>query len=166
MDNQWHLVYTKAKQEEKAEQHLKNQGFEVYLPRHCVSARKKGKYTDIIQPLFPRYLFVQLTEGVHNYAPIRSTRGAVGLVRVGVDPAIAPRDLIEYLQSNEAVALEPRPANPFHAGDRVQVVDGPFAGYEAIYQCEQGEERALILLSLMNQFSKVTLPVHDLAKAI
>lgn len=163
MSSHWHLVYTKSKKENEAELHLDNQGFQVYLPKHRVGVRKRGQYTEITQPLFPRYLFVELTEGVHDYSPIRSTRGVVGLVRVGPDLAIAPSNLIDYLRSNEEQALAPKPLNPFKVGDKVLVVDGPFAGYEAIYQCDRGEDRALILLSLMNKFSKVTLSIHNLA---
>ena len=163
MNSHWHLVYTKLRKEEDAEYHLGNQGFEIYLPRHRVGLRRRGQYTEVIQPLFPRYLFVQLTQGIDNYALIRSTRGAVGLVRIGLDPAIAPQSLIDYLRSNEEQALAPKPLNPFKIGDKVRVVNGPFAGYEAIYECDRGEDRALILLSLMNQFSKVTLSIHHLA---
>jgi transcriptional antiterminator RfaH len=163
MNSHWHLVYTKVKKEEEAEHHLNNQGFEVYLPRHRVGVRKCGQYTEVIQPLFPRYIFIQLTDGVDNYASIRSTRGAAGLVRVGAAPAIAPPALIDYLRSHEKQALAPKPLNPFKVGDRIRIVDGPFSGYEAIYQCDRGEDRALILLSLMNHFSKVTLSIHHLA---
>ena len=160
--SQWHLVYTKSKREAVAETQLENQGFSVYLPRHRVGTRRRGKYTEIIEPLFPRYLFVGLSEGVDNISPIRSTRGVVGLVRVGADLATAPQALVEFLQGNEERALAPKPLNPFHPGDRLRVVDGPFAGYDAIYKCDRGEDRALILLNLLNKFSKVTLSVHHL----
>jgi transcriptional antiterminator RfaH len=162
MHGHWHLVYTKVKKETEAERHLTNQGFDVYLPRHKIGVRKQNRYKEVIEPLFPRYIFVNLVAGVHNYAPIRSTRGAVGLVRVGSFPAIAPPSLIEYLRLKEQKALMPKPLNPFKTGDRVHIIDGPFAGYEAIYDCERGEERALILLNLMNQFSKVEMSVHHL----
>jgi transcriptional antiterminator RfaH len=162
MSSKWHLVYTKAKKEAEAEHHLSNQDFHVYLPRHCVGARRKGQYTDIIQPLFPRYLFIELNEGTDNYAPIRSTRGVASLVRFGMEAAIVPPALVSYLQDNEERAMAPKRLNPFKSGDKIQVVDGPFAGYDAIYQCDRGEERALILLNIMNKFSKITLPVHNL----
>ena len=165
MSINWHLVYTKPQREQEAEQHLGNQGFSVYLPRHKVGARRKGRHTELVQPLFPRYLFVELTQGVDNWAPIRSTRGVAGLVRFGVKYAIAPAGLVDYLRQNEQKIWEPIPQNPFSVGDRVRVADGAFAGYEAIYQCGRGDDRALVLLNLMSKFSEVTLSVHDLEKA-
>ena len=165
MTTNWHLVYTKPQREREAELHLLNQGYSVYLPQHQVGARRKGRHVELTQPLFPRYLFVELTHGVDNWSPIRSTRGVVGLVRFGVEHAIAPASLIEYLRQNEKESEKLIPSQPFVAGDQVRVANGPFAGYEAIYQCDRAEDRALVLLSLVNQFSEITLSLHDLEKA-
>lgn len=166
MDTNWHLVYTKPQREREAEFHLGNQGFSVYLPRHKVGSRRRGRHVELIQPLFPRYLFVELTQGIDNWSPIRSTRGVAGLVRFGAKHAVAPRGLIDYLQLNEKNLEAPAPLQSFGKGDRVYVATGPFAGYEAVFQCERGEDRALVLLNLISQFSEITLSVHDLEKAV
>ena len=54
----WFAVYSRARAEATAQEHLRRQGYEVYLPRH-LKRRRHARRTDfVLAPLFPRYLFV------------------------------------------------------------------------------------------------------------
>ena len=79
----WYVVATKLRQETVALQNLKRQSYEVFLPQITLRKRRRGKWQEVIEPLFPGYLFVALEAGVDDAAPIRSTLGCVGLVRFG-----------------------------------------------------------------------------------
>ena len=164
MTTHWYLVYTKPKREAEAEQNLINQSYQVYLPRHQVQTRRRSQLITVTEPLFSRYLFVKLTQGVDNLSPIRSTRGALGLVRMGSSIAVAPPGLVEYLQDRERQAQAPKPSSAFKPGDKVIVVDGPFAGYDAIYQSNKGEERAMILLGIMHKMPNIVMPLKSLTR--
>ena len=56
----WYLVYTKPRQEEVALTNLTRQGYGVYLPRLRQLRKRSGKQVPVVEPLFPRYLFIHL----------------------------------------------------------------------------------------------------------
>jgi transcriptional antiterminator RfaH len=55
------------------------------------------------------------------------------------------------------------PAPNFEVGAKVRVLEGPFAGFEGIFQKASGEERALVLLTLLSQPTSVKLSLSVLA---
>lgn len=59
----WFAAHTKPRKEAVAEEHLRRQSYTVYYPRLFETKRRNGSWRQVIEPLFLRYLFVQLTEG-------------------------------------------------------------------------------------------------------
>ena len=56
----WCAAFTKPRQEEVASENLTRQGFRTYLPRLKQPKRRRDRWIEVIEPLFPRYLFVEL----------------------------------------------------------------------------------------------------------
>jgi transcriptional antiterminator RfaH len=146
----WYLVHTKPRQEKCALQNLEWQGYECYLP--IVSSEKLRQNASVFvdEPLFPRYLFSRLGRGGSDksWNPIGSTRGVSRLVRFGTEPAKVEDTLIDFLKVRESTA---QPIPLFKPGERVQVLDGPFAGIEGIYQMADGERRVIVLIELLSK---------------
>src|SRR3989338_3344929 len=94
----WYLIYSKPQQERMAEENLERQGYQVYLPFIELRKRRGTQYKIITEPLFPRYLFIYLSDQTDNWGPIRSTYGVTSLVRFGGIPASVPDVLIDTLQ--------------------------------------------------------------------
>ena len=86
----WYLVHTRPRQEEIAREHLARQGYGVYLPRLQLPRRRRGRWLDVVEPLFPRYLFAGARRDEQSVHPIRSTRGVSALVRGGESYAPVP----------------------------------------------------------------------------
>lgn len=148
----WYLVHTKPRQEAIALQHLEQQGYVCYLPLIRIEKLKKGELAVCNEPLFPRYLFIQLGHG-HNaqsWAPIRSTRGVSRLVTFGTEPKKVDDRLIATLQQQE-LALQLTPTPLFNQGETVQITEGAFAGLEGIYHTTDGERRAMVLIELLSK---------------
>lgn len=159
----WYAVQTRARHESEAATHLARQDFETYLPRLRLFRRRRGRWHPVVEALFPGYLFLRLDLERQNTAPIRSTRGVVGLVRFGGVPKPVPEDLIRQLQaaSRDAegvIRQEPH----FQPGDRVEIVSGPLAGLPAIFQSSNGEERVRLLLDLLGRRNEVLVSRHHL----
>ena len=53
----------------------------------------------------------------------------------------------------------------FQPGDNVQVLDGPLAGYEAVFQAQKGADRVIVLLKMAGQFTKVQLSLDAVGEA-
>jgi transcriptional antiterminator RfaH len=115
-----------------------------------------------IEPLFPRYLFLNAVPDQQSLGPVRSTRGVCSLVRFGMQLATLPERVIETISrrrdpSTGLVQLDPAPTRP---GDKVKVFDGPLAGLEGIFKERKGEQRALLLAKLLG--AEATLEVDAL----
>ena len=145
----WHLLFTKPQQEKLALTNLMNQGYEAYLPKISKEKISHGKKVAINEPMFPRYLFVRLNDnGLQNWSPIRSTKGVSYLVNFRSYFATLDDEIINHLKQNITKKLT---VNAFSEGDKVEIMDGPFKGLEAIFRTYNGEERAIILLDFMTK---------------
>lgn len=140
----WYVLKTKPRQESRAITHLENQSFNTYCPWLI---RKDGSR----EPLFTSYLFVQFESFdtfAESFTTIRSTRGVQQFVRYGESWARADQALIDLLRHREngfrAVPL-------FQRDQEVVINDGPFKGIEAVYLCPDGDQRAMVMLTILNR---------------
>ena len=144
----WYVIHAKPRQEARALENLERQGYEAWLPMLTVQKILRGRVVDVTEPLFSRYLFIQLDTVQSNWSPIRSTLGVSKLVYFGSQPAKVDPQLIDLLQSRE----EALPAETiFQPGDAVVITAGPFAGIEAVYQTSDPERRSMILLEILSK---------------
>lgn len=159
----WYVVKTKARQETLAKENLERQHFATYLPFIRVRKRVRNKWQDVEEALFPGYLFIHVDLRHDNVAPIRSTMGVSGLVRFGTQVTPLPDEVIDYIRAQESANDQiPRAPVPFKKGDKVKVLAGPFAGLEAVFQITQSRERALLLINVLGNASRVAIAIDDL----
>jgi len=162
----WYLIYTKPQQEDVALRNLEQQDYSVYLPRITEKKRVRGMQQEVTGPMFPRYLFIELNQEFDNWSPIRSTRGVSGLVRFGLQPARVPGDFIRGLQDGaERLSELMLQAARFNLGDKVIMMDGPFKGYEAVFQAQKGTERAIVLLEIANRHTQLQVGIDEIDSA-
>lgn len=148
----WYLVCCKPRQERLAQENLERQRFETYLPLVRQLRRRAHRRVTVVEPLFPRYLFIHLDPERDNWGPIRSTIGVTSLVRFGDQPAQVPNTLIDELQAHEAPdGIHDLPSRGFRKGQKVRIEEGPLAGYEGIWLASNGKERAQVLLEIMGK---------------
>jgi len=154
----WYLIQTKSGQENTARINLERQGYKVYLPIAPVRRRRRGKTYLESGPMFPLYLFINLSEGIDDWGPIRSTIGVARLVRFGQVPAQLPDRLIQALKSREDVnGVQIIMEREYESGDKIRIIEGPFEGYEAIIHSKSAKERTVILLKLAENHVKLEL---------
>jgi transcriptional antiterminator RfaH len=98
------------------------------------------------EPLFPGYGFIWLIEGIHDFAPLRHTKGMTGLVRLGGRPARVDNSLIDELRSREnADGVHTIYKLHYLPGDEVRIKSGPFKFYTAVVTAASGAERVRLL---------------------
>ena len=161
----WFLVRSKPRQESVALTHLARQGYESYLPLFATEKLVRRKSTVVQEPMFARYLFVRLdtTGQGQSWSPIRSTVGVSELVCFGSRPARVDDALIATLREREATQ-QADPITLFAHGDSVRITEGAFAGLEAIYQMNDAEGRAMVLLDLLSKPVAMTIDAASLRK--
>jgi transcriptional antiterminator RfaH len=157
----WYAIHSKPRQEERALENLERQGFQAWLPMITVEKVRRGKLTQVVEPMFSRYLFIRLDTEQTNWSPIRSTLGVSKLVSFGNRPAVINDELIDLLRQMPAR----EPERLFEAGQQVKFVSGPLRGLEGIYQQPDGEVRALVLVDLLSKQHTVVASTQDFIPA-
>jgi transcriptional antiterminator RfaH len=161
----WYLIFTKPRQEYRALENLQHQGFECYLPLLLSETVSGGAFSILPKPLFPRYLFIRLghEQGSKSWAPIRSTKGVSKLVTFGSQPAKVHDELVTFLKEYEA-NLQSTPQKLFMAGERVRLLEGPFAGLEGVYQMSDGDRRVMVLVEMLSKPVSIRLAPTSIRK--
>ena len=138
----WYLIKTKPRQEKIAIQNLENQDYVAFCPR--------AKINNKLVILFPSYLFVQLNEKTQNFSPIHSTQGVSYFVKFGLHYAKVPASVIKFIKANQHITTEKLiNLNKFKPGDKVQISDGVFKNWVAIFKCYKPDERVILLMNLL-----------------
>jgi len=161
----WYLIHTKPRQERRALENLERQGFPCYLPMFPVQKIRRAKLTTVEESLFPRYLFIQLDIGPKglDWGPIRSTMGVSRLVKFGSEAAKVDENIINFLRERETTFRE-EPTEHFTPGERLTVIEGPFAGLDAVFQIADGEKRVIVLIEMLARQVRVALAPGSVRK--
>lgn len=146
----WYVLKTRPRQEDRAVTHLQNQAFNVYCPWLI---RKDGSR----EALFTGYMFIQLDQFAEAFHKVRSTRGVQTIIRYGDYWATADNEFIDQLKFRENGY---RNVPLFSRDQPVQFNDGPFKGIEAIYLCANGDQRAMVMLTILNRRQTLVVEEH------
>ena len=169
MIRHWFAIRTQPRKEELAKTHYERQGFEVFLPLIQKWRRHARRIEQVARPLFPGYLFLNLTEDECKLPAIYSTIGAVGPVRFGDYYPPVPEWVIYGIMSrideHGYVTAYVRDKANFSPGDRVKVEWLNYSELEGIFQAKRGEDRALILLNILKRRVPAIVPLDCLKAA-
>lgn len=162
MGMHWYALRSKPRKEEVVYRQVRSLGYEVFYPRirvHPVNPRSQK-----IKPYFPGYMFVLadiLESGLSTFQWIPHT---LGLVTFGDEPAVVADNLIHEIKKRveEIAAAGGELYDGLKSGDKVLISDGPFAGYEAIFDSRlPGRERVRVLLKLLHDRRQVPLELRS-----
>ena len=147
----WYVLRIKPHKERVVYRQLRAKDVDVYFP--AVKVEPVNPRASKVRPYFPGYMFVRIDLAQEGENVLRWTPGTTGLVRFGGVPASVPQNLIQELKKRIAQiqAAKVEEESEFKQGDRVQITEGPFAGYEAIFDMHlSGKERVQVLLAYLS----------------
>ncbi|MEA3409938.1 MAG: transcription/translation regulatory transformer protein RfaH, partial [Pseudomonadota bacterium] len=106
----------------------------------------------------------RLDLGSDNISPIRSTIGVSKLVRFGGAPVAVPEGLVTIMQDRaDPVTGLHRPDDElFREGGEVTILEGPFAGLNAVFKTDRGEDRSIVLLNLLGSVQQIHIDKEQL----
>ena len=162
VEKEWFLLKTKTRQEKRAIENLQSQYVECYCPEVLVEKIFRGKKSQVIEILFPGYLFVNFRNPVSPIHSVKNTRGVQSFVSFGGTPARVPFALIQELKEKTKPSENLLISNLPKRGDKLKVTDGPFNGMSVIFFQPNGDERAEVLLNMMNQQVKASIQYSNL----
>lgn len=151
----WCVVHTKFRQGALADRQLAQQGFRTYLPKYIASKPRRGITVATTELLFPRHVLIEVDLERQDVAPIRSTRGAIGLVRLDADLAGLPAAFIATLQDQEQQTLNPdAPLGTFSASLAMGADTSYLPPVQKILTEPNGDRRVMLLLGLLTKIKR------------
>ncbi len=164
MPSFWYAIQSHPNKEDFLWEQLRSREIEVFFPRvrvQTVNPRAKK-----VKAYFPGYMFVRVDLEALGISTLQWMPQARGLVSFGGEAAVVPDSLIHAIRQRvgEISKAGGELFEGLKSGDEDFIHDGPFAGYEAIFDLRvAGSERVRVLLQLLN---KTQLPVELDAGAI
>jgi transcriptional antiterminator RfaH len=164
----WYVMYTKPRQETVALENLQRQSYTVMYPRARLQKRKAGQGTvTVLEPLFPRYMFVRMEAGVDDFSKLRSTKGCIDLVKFGGKASTVPDDFIQLIsnQADDDCVIDLQQTNALPLGSNVRVAEGPFEGLLGTIASAKSDHRVIVLLNILGAERNVELKKSQLDQA-
>jgi transcriptional antiterminator RfaH len=161
----WFCLRTQLKHEHIAAAHLRQmEDVEFFFPRMAVRRKSRQGVREVIEPLFPNYLFARFAPNL-SLARARHTAGVQTIVhfgnRVPVIPDAAIEELRRQLNSEEICRLAPR----FAPGDTVAIGSGAFSGLQAVVKRYlPGKRRVMLLLDFLGRQVNIEIAETEVVK--
>jgi transcriptional antiterminator RfaH len=163
-DAAWYVIATEPAKEYRVRDRLDREGWSVWLPE-CVVMRQHKRFAAGLSrhkgPLFPGYLFVSLDLSAARWRVLEDEDhrevGIARLLRLDDRPRSLPKpeiDRLRLLVEEDGGALiikAGRLRRTLVQGEVVRVIDGPFIGFNALYQSDEAKDRINILLDLFGR---------------
>ena len=154
----WYLLNTRPRMEFGAEVNLNMRRITTFLPL-TLPDKRTGATKPI--PYFSRYLFFRMEEGTDNFHMVSKTPGVVSIVRMTPDeygdyrPTKVHDELIQTLKNSQnergIIAVD----NDYKPGDAVRIKSGAFHDIQAIVDAKTGDDRVMVLLTMLGGQKRV-----------
>lgn len=164
-ENFWFCLKSKPRQEAVAVRNLKAVGeIEVFFPRIRRTRRGHEKNKEVIEPLFPGYIFVKFNPE-DSQGAVKSTRGVLHLVSKGGKAVDVDNKVIDELKALGPEGILSMLDEELKVGAKIKVIRGIFAGSEGeVIKLATPQKRIAVLLTLLGAQQSVEMPADDVTK--
>lgn len=157
----WYVLRSKPRKENVVWEQVCAKKIEGYYPR--IRVNPVNPRSRKIRPYFPGYLFVHVDLDDISLSTLNWMPHTLGLVCFDGVPAPVPANFVYALRKKLAEINEAGGEifDGLKQGDPVKIEDGPFAGYEALFDARlTGKERVRVLLQMLGDERIVSVEVH------
>jgi transcriptional antiterminator NusG len=163
---QWYAIHTYAGYEEQAAEQIRqriagvdmaDKIFDVIVPREKTIVIKNGKKKTVDQLIFQGYIMVQMKLDDEAWFIIRNTPGVTGFVGSGTEPTPVSEKEIKAIKKRMG-AEEAKHEIDFQIGEVVNVIDGPFKGFDGtVDSIDPIKGKIKVLVSMFGRDTSVEL---------
>jgi transcription antitermination factor NusG len=145
----WFALRVRSNCERVAAIHLRDRGFEEFLPGFKTERQWSDRKKQVEQFLFPGYVFCRLNP--EDRLPVLTIPGAVGLVGFGRGPSAIPDCEIESVRRMVGSGLLVGPWPFLVAGQTVLIERGPLTGVEGVLLEVKKSFRLVVSVNLLQR---------------
>ena len=148
----------KAKVEEKIE--------EIVVPTHNITEVKRGKRVQRKKKYFPGYVLIKSemdNELYHMIKGIKKVSGFLG--SKGTPVPVSDKEIEKILGQIKDGVSQPKSSIEYNVGEKVQVIDGPFASFSGLVEdVDEEKARLKVSVSIFGRPTPVDLEFNQIEK--
>ncbi len=159
LQNHWYALYARSRHERQVEERLKGKGIETFFPVRSLQRRWKDRKKIVEFPLFPGYLFVNISMMDRN--TILQTPSVVRMIGNGLPEPIPDGQIIAVRKFLEAeIQFDPYPY--LVPGMEVEVRRGPLKSVRGVLITKKNKHRLIINVNLINNCIATEIDAEDI----
>jgi transcriptional antiterminator NusG len=164
----WYAVHTRSRHEDRVHLGLIQKAFHAFFPKMEVWSKRKDRRKKILIPMFPGYLFVELSS-LDNITTVDVLK-TFGVVRIlgkprGAEPLPIPDEKIDAIQRIVQSKVEVQQFQYPKVGEPARIIDGPFKGVEGlVIKTDYEKELFVIAIELLQRSVAIKLEGFQIAR--
>ena len=171
----WYIVQTFSGFEQKVAETLKetiktkdlNEKInEVLVPIHEVTEVKRGKRVQRKKKYFPGYVLIKSEMDNNIYHMIKNIKKVSGFLGSrGTPVPVSDKEIDKILGQIKDGVAQPKSSIEYSVGEKVQVIDGPFASFVGIVEdIDEEKSRLKVAVSIFGRPTPVDLEYNQVEK--
>lgn len=162
----WYAIHTYSGYEEKVAESIRQRAesldmkdkiIQVLVPKEKMIEVKNGKRKVVEKRIFQGYVLVQMKMSEDAWYIVRNTPSVTGFVGSGSEPSPIAEDEIEKIMKRMG-REEPKHKIDFKIGEVVNIIDGPFKGFDgSINEVDPVKGKLKVLVNMFGRETPVEL---------
>ncbi len=162
----WYAIHTYSGYEEKVAESIKqridslemgDKIFEVVVPKEKQIEIKNGKRKIVEKRIFQGYVLVNMKMSDDAWYVVRNTPNVTGFVGSGNTPTPVSEDEMDKIKKRMGVK-DPTHKLDFAEGEVVNIIDGPFKGFDgAVNEIDEQKGKIKVLVNMFGRETSVEL---------
>ena len=140
---------------------------EIVVPTHDVTEVKRGKRIQRKKKYFPGYVLIKTEMDNDLYHMIKNLKRVSGFLgSKGIPVPVSDKEIEKILGQIKDGVAQPKSAIEYIIGEKVQVIDGPFASFSGMVEdIDEEKSRLKVSVSIFGRPTPVDLEYNQVEKA-
>jgi len=140
---------------------------EIVVPTHDVTEVKRGKRIQRKKKYFPGYVLIKSEMDNDLYHMIKNLKRVSGFLgSKGIPVPVSDKEIEKILGQIKDGVAQPKSGIEYSIGEKVQVVDGPFASFSGMVEdIDEEKSRLKVSVSIFGRPTPVDLEYNQVEKA-
>ena len=172
----WYIVQSHSSFENKVAQEIKEEATkanlsdkieEIIVPTHDITEVKRGKRVQRKKKYFPGYVLLKSEMNNTIYHMIKNLKKVSGFLGTkGTPMPVSEKEIEKILGQIKDGVVQPKSGVEYNVGEKVQVIDGPFASFSGLVEdIDEDKLRLKVSVSIFGRPTPVGLEYSQVEKA-
>ena len=140
---------------------------EIIVPTHDITEVKRGKRVQRKKKYFPGYVLIKSEMDNNIYHMIKNIKKVSGFLgSKGTPVPVSDKEIEKILGQIKDGIAQPKSTVEYSVGEKVQVIDGPFASFNGLVEdVDEDKSRLKVSVSIFGRPTPVDLEYNQVEKS-